>query len=141
MSTVTDPRLDATKTYRFLTSTLLCNGSCPCAKAANRSSGQIHCLACTSAVPTLKVEVKGGLLDLECAGGCPNENVWVAIADLLADGDPVEVYRYVDTAVGGTDHRNRVRTVGGFTHRSAQKHAFGVIRRHGGDPVGSAGEC
>ena len=26
-------------------------------------------------------------------------------------------------------------------HRSAQKHAFGVIRRHGGDPVGSAGEC
>ena len=29
----------------------------------------------------------------------------------------------------------------GSGHRSAQKHAFGVIRRHGGDPVGSAGEC
>ena len=38
----------------------------------------------------------------------------MAVADLLADGDPAEVYRYVDSAVGGTDHRNRVREVGGF---------------------------
>ena len=35
----------------------------------------------------------------------------MAVADLLAEGDPPDVYRYVDSAVGGTDHRNRVRDV------------------------------
>jgi Protein of unknown function (DUF3631) len=114
MSTVSDPQFDATKTFHFLTSTLLCARPCPCTQAASRSSGQVHCPGCTGAVPTLEIAVKGGILALRCSGGCLDENVWVAVADLLADGDLPEVYRYVDTAVGGTDHRNRVREAGGF---------------------------
>ena len=116
MSTVTDPRLDATKTYHFLTGVLLCAGPspCPCSRAGDRSSGQVHCPVCNSPIPTLAIKVKGSELTLACTGDCPDEHVWVAIADLLAEGDPPEVYRYVDTAVGGTDHRNRVREVDSF---------------------------
>ena len=137
MSTVTDPRLDATRTYSVLTERLLCARPCPCAKAANRSSGQVHCPACTGHAPTLQLAVKGGTLDLGCSAGCPDENVWVAVADLLADGDPHEVYRYVDTAAGGTDHRNHVRRLEAFhaegrtdvvRHLSARHSGAGLLR-------------
>jgi hypothetical protein len=111
MNTITDPRLDATKSYDYLTARLVCERPCLCRKAAGCSSGQIHCPACNSPLPTLEIEVDGSTLRLHCSADCPDEKVWVAVADLLAVGDPPEVFRYVDAAVGGTDHRNRVRPV------------------------------
>src|SRR4051794_28771151 len=106
MSTVADPRLDATKTYLYLTRALLGAGSgpCLCTQAGGRSAGQVHCPCCNGSIPTLEVAVRGSMLTLHCTGGCPDEDAWVAVADMLAEGDPPEVYRYVDTAVGGTDH-------------------------------------
>ena len=128
MSTVTDPRLDATKIYHLITSKLLCDRACPCTKAASRSSGQVHCPDCTSAIPTLEIAVRGSELSLRCSGGCLDENVWVAVADLLADGDLPEVYRYVDAAVGGTDHRNRVRDVKAV-HGEGRTDAYATYQR------------